>query len=83
MDFVIKDYLVWNLKACESMLGSKDDEAFAKIQKNITEYKSYIATFGFRRRALLNAAMTSWKRYEMLGRINWNLKRIYVAIKNL
>ena len=87
-DLVIKkwahNYIVWNLKICESMSNMKqpDIDSYIFVRNNISRYKQYISSMSKRYQILANSALKSWQAYKTRGKIFYLLKKLYVKIQN-
>lgn len=78
---VIPNYIFWNTKTCESMLGSFDAAVYEKVRQNIQENSSYIPYCSRRIRILANALLKSWPLYSFYGWTFWYMKKVYIWTK--
>lgn len=78
-----QNYIVWNLKICESMIGlhQPDKKYYHLAKRNISNYKGYIPYMSRRYRLLANSLLKSWDLYKLWARLFYILKKTYVRIK--
>ena len=79
------NYIVWNLKICESMISLKHPEqqkSYMYARKNIAKYKKYIPAMSRRYQILARSVLTSWGTYKFLGMLSYGMKKAYVNIRN-
>lgn len=78
------NYIVWNLKICESMIFLKrpDQRSYIFVKNNIARYKKYIPTMSRRYQILARSALKSWKIYKFWSTLTYSMKKVYVAVQN-
>ncbi|MBQ7604776.1 MAG: glycosyltransferase family 2 protein [Clostridia bacterium] len=79
---LIRRYLFWNTKGCESMLRDSDGGIYRQFRSNIRKYAQYIGSLKPRRRILVRAAKTAWWTYKIAGEVNLTLKKLFVKTRN-
>lgn len=78
------NYIVWNLKICESMIFLKrpDQRSYTFAKTNIARYKNYIPTMPKRYQLLARSALKSWNAYKFWGTLNYRMKKVYHVVQN-